>query len=232
MKVLAIDTSNHVLGIAVLHNGELMGEVCTNMKKNHSLRLMPALVSLMEQIEVTPEEIAKIIVAKGPGSYTGVRIGVTTAKTMAWALNIPIVGVSSLEALAYQGSLNDASICPFFDARRKNVFTGLYRFDNQQLKTIYNDTNVAMADWLNILAKQERKILFLSPHLSNFKDLIVDRLGNYAIIPEKPYHIPNPSHLAFVGLEKKPEPVHSLTPNYLRLAEAEANWLKKQKEVR
>ncbi len=114
MKILAMDTSNQVLSVALLDDKQLIGEITTNIAKNHSVRLMPAVEKLMKDVNVKPSELDRIIVAKGPGSYTGVRIGLATAKTMAWALDIPVIGVSSLEALAYQGILFDGIICPFF----------------------------------------------------------------------------------------------------------------------
>src|SRR5699024_3708924 len=97
------DTSNQVMGVALLHDDVLVGEIVTNIKKNHSVRLMPAIDQLMRETGMTPDLLDKIAVAKGPGSFTGVRIGLATAKAMAWSLEIPIVGVSSLEVLAYQG---------------------------------------------------------------------------------------------------------------------------------
>lgn len=124
MNILAMDTSNQILGVALLQDEQLIGSITTNIKKNHSIRLMPAINQLMHEVAMTPAELDKIVVAKGPGSYTGVRIGLTTAKSMAWSLDIPVVGISSLEALAWQGHFYDSYICPFFDARRGLVFTG------------------------------------------------------------------------------------------------------------
>lgn len=113
MNILAIDTSNQVLGIAILRKGQIIGEFITNIKKNQTSRLMPAIHQLMKDVHMDPDQLDKIVVAKGPGSYTGVRIGVSTAKSLAWSLSIPLVGVSSLEVLAYQGRLYDSFICPF-----------------------------------------------------------------------------------------------------------------------
>ncbi|MDV2888113.1 tRNA (adenosine(37)-N6)-threonylcarbamoyltransferase complex dimerization subunit type 1 TsaB, partial [Alkalihalophilus pseudofirmus] len=84
------------LGIALLEKDQVIGEYITNLKKNHSIRIMPAIQTLMADCERSPAELTKIVVAKGPGSYTGVRIGVTIAKTLPWSLHIPLVGVSSL----------------------------------------------------------------------------------------------------------------------------------------
>ncbi|UJL47114.1 tRNA (adenosine(37)-N6)-threonylcarbamoyltransferase complex dimerization subunit type 1 TsaB [Virgibacillus sp. NKC19-16] len=230
MNILAIDTSNHVLGVAVMKDDKIAGEVVTNLAKNHSVRLMPAIDKLMREVQITPEQLDKIVVAKGPGSYTGVRIGVATAKSLAWALNIPIVGVSSLEVLNFQGRFFNGAICPFFDARRGLVYTGLYKWKNSTLETIVEETNMLMEDFLKMLAKEERKVLFLSPDISLHQKAITESLGELAVIPEGPYHVAKPSYLALAGLNREPDNLHTLTPNYLRLAEAEANWKKQQKE--
>src|SRR5699024_7344353 len=88
-------------GVAIMKDSRVIGEIVTHLKKNHSVRLMPAIDQLMKEVKVIPEDLTKIVVAKGPGSYTGVRIGLTTAKTMAWALDIPIIGISSAHAIVF-----------------------------------------------------------------------------------------------------------------------------------
>ncbi|RDW18823.1 tRNA (adenosine(37)-N6)-threonylcarbamoyltransferase complex dimerization subunit type 1 TsaB [Oceanobacillus chungangensis] len=230
MNLLAIDTSNQVLGVAILKDEQIIGEVVTNIAKNHSVRLMPAIDQLMNEVSLTPEQLDKIVVAKGPGSYTGVRIGISTAKSLAWALDIPITGISSLEVLAYQGRFFEGIICPFFDARRGMVFTGFYEWQENDLVSVYEEKNISMEEVLAKLAEEKRRVLFLSPDISVYQDAIEAALGNLAIIPEGPYHIARPGFLGLAGLRKSAEPTHTLTPNYLRLAEAEANWLKAQKE--
>src|SRR5699024_6479156 len=109
-----------------------------------STRLMPTIVSLMDDLNIQPDELAKIVVAQGPGSYTGVRIGITTAKSMAWALNIPIYSVSSLNVLTYNGRFFNGLIFPFFDARRNNVFTGLYEWKDGNHIQHQTDTYISM----------------------------------------------------------------------------------------
>jgi len=225
-----MDTSNQVLGVSLMRDGQILGEVMTNLTKNHSVRLMPAIDKLMNEVSLKPEQLDKIVVAKGPGSYTGVRIGISTAKTMAWALNIPVIGVSSLEVLAYQGRLHNGYICPFFDARRGLVFTGLYQWKSNKLEVISEEKNVPMEDVLKQLTTEEKEVLFISPDIAIYQEAIQQSLGERAIIPEGAYHLPQASHLAMAGLTKNADETHHLTPNYLRLAEAEANWLKSQKE--
>lgn len=231
MNILAIDTSNQVLGVAILSDGQIMGEIITNIKKNQTSRLMPAIHQLMKDIEMNPDQLNKIVVASGPGSYTGVRIGVTTAKSLAWALSIPVVGVSSLKVLGYQGRLYNSLICPFFDARRERVYTGLYEWSDNHLNLVYEETNISMNNWLEKLRESGKEIMFLSPDIRIYKDMINEYLGDLAIIPEDVLHMAKPSNLALEGMNLVGNDIHSLVPNYLRLAEAEANWIKAQKET-
>lgn len=230
MNILAIDTSNQILGAALMRGDELVGGHVTNVSKNHSVRLMPAVEQLMQEVGMQPEQLDKIVVANGPGSYTGVRIGVTTAKTMAWALNIPVAGVSSLEVLAYQGRFADSLICPFFDARRGLVFAGLYLWKDGQMANVRADENLLLADLLEELKEKKQNIVFLSPDLALHQEAIRDALGTHAVIPVGPYHYPSPVHLAYAGKHKQETDLHALAPNYLRLAEAEAKWIQMQKE--
>src|SRR5699024_6562060 len=168
MKTLAIDTANQALGVAIYQNKMMIGEYITNLKKNHSVRLMPAVYHLMKDTDSSPDELEKIVVSKGPGSYTGVRIGLSTAKTLAWALKIPVIGVSSLEILAYQGALFGSKVCSFFDARRNNVFTGLYQNESGIMTLASDERNVSMEEWLDELKKQGEQVLFLSPDIDRF----------------------------------------------------------------
>ncbi|MFD3449961.1 tRNA (adenosine(37)-N6)-threonylcarbamoyltransferase complex dimerization subunit type 1 TsaB [Microbacteriaceae bacterium 4G12] len=228
MKVLAIDTSNYTMGVALLDGETVVGELITNLKKNHSVRLMPAIEQLLKECEVKPNELGKIVVAAGPGSYTGVRIGVTVAKTLAWSLNIPIVGVSSLETLAANGSYFNGYICPLFDARRQQVYTGLYTYEGQTLQTVEEDRIIVISEWLQLLKKMDKSVLFIGNDLSIHQETIAAELGEQAVFVSAARQNPRPGELALLGLTKEEQEVHSFVPNYIRLAEAEANWLANQ----
>lgn len=231
MKALAMDTSTFVMTVAIVDGEVVLGEIVTNLKKNHSLRLMPAISKLMDEVGIKPNELERIIVGYGPGSYTGVRIGVTTAKSLAFALNIPIVGVSTLEILAQNGRFFDGYVCPFIDARRGQVYTGLYQSTHMVVQPKENDQLVLMEDWLMKLNEYDEQILFLSNDLSLHKERIVDILGEKAVFPT--FHMNNlrASELALLGIQKQPAvSVHTFVPQYLQLAEAEAKWLKEHGE--
>jgi len=231
MKILSIDTSNYVLGIGLLDESQVMGEYISNIKKNHSVRVMPAIQTLMNECGVNPKDLTKIVVAKGPGSYTGVRIGVTIAKTLAWTLNIPMTGVSSLETLAATaGRYFNGYISPLFDARRGQIYTGLYQFKDGKLITVENDQLVMTAEWAPKLKAMDRDILFLGNDLPLHQQVIKDLLGTKAQFAELTEHNPRPAELALLGRDKPAEEPHSFVPNYIRLAEAEAKWLESQKK--
>lgn len=229
MKALAIDTSNLVMGVAVIYDDVIVGEYITNMNKNHSVRLMPAIHDLMKEVGMKPKELDRIIVAHGPGSYTGVRIGVTIAKTLAWTLQIPIVGVSSLEVLAQNGQLFQGLVSPLFDARRGQVYTGLYSIVENQFKSIEKDQIILLKNWVQKLKEQDQKVLFLGNDVTLHEAVIKEVLGEQAVIASPTLFNPRPSELAKIGVSREPQEVHTFVPNYIRLAEAEAKWLAAQK---
>ncbi|MCZ0704191.1 tRNA threonylcarbamoyladenosine biosynthesis protein TsaB [Natronobacillus azotifigens] len=230
MNILAIDTSNDAMGIAIYQQDKVIAEYVSINKNKHSTRLMPAIAQVMEDANVTPRDLTKIVVAKGPGSYTGVRIGLSVAKTMAWSLQIPVVAVSSLEILALQAKAMQQLICPFFDARRGLVFTGLYQFNSGEFTTVREDQNILFENWLEQVKSLNQAIIFISPDLSIYQDLIQEKLGELAIFLPEGFHNARPSLLAIAGKDRTGEELHSLQPSYLRLVEAEAKWLEEQKE--
>ncbi|MFY0779010.1 tRNA (adenosine(37)-N6)-threonylcarbamoyltransferase complex dimerization subunit type 1 TsaB [Peribacillus simplex] len=228
MKVLAIDTSNFTLGIALVNGSQVIGEYTTNLKKNHSVRVMPAIETLLSDCDTNPKELTKIVVAQGPGSYTGVRIGVTIAKTLAWTLQIPLSGVSSLEVLAANGRYFNGLISPLFDARRGQIYTGLYEMENDLLKIVMEDCNILSSEWAIRLKELNRPVLFVGQDVDIHRDAITDALGNLAVFAPVQSFNSRPSELAFIGLEKDEVDVHQFVPNYIRMAEAEAKWLEQQ----
>ncbi|MBP2855671.1 tRNA (adenosine(37)-N6)-threonylcarbamoyltransferase complex dimerization subunit type 1 TsaB, partial [Acinetobacter baumannii] len=128
MITLGIDTANQTLAIGVVEDEQILGQIQTNIKRNHSVTLMPAIDQLFADLQISPKDIDRIAVSDGPGSYTGLRIGVTTAKTIAYTLDKELVGVSSLKTIAANCIGVDKIIVSMFDARRKNVYAGAYRW--------------------------------------------------------------------------------------------------------
>ncbi|RSK25673.1 tRNA (adenosine(37)-N6)-threonylcarbamoyltransferase complex dimerization subunit type 1 TsaB [Bacillus sp. HMF5848] len=229
MKVLAIDTSNYTLGVALADSGNIIGEHMTYLKKNHSVRLMPAVENLLAECDTKASELSKLVVAKGPGSYTGVRIGVTVAKTMAWTLQIPLVGISSLEVLAGNGRYFEGNICPLFDARRGQIYTGLYKSDGSNIIPLKEDTNVLATTWAEELKNYEGNTLFIGNDSTIHKEAIQSIMGEQAIFSPYILNNPRPSELIGMAENKENEDLHSFVPNYVRLVEAEKKWLEANK---
>ena len=155
MKILAIDTSNHPMSVALVEDEQLLATTTLNMVRNHSIYLMPAISKLFELVQWQPTDIDRVVVAQGPGSYTGVRIGVTVAKTLAWTLKKPLVGVSSLEILA-RNLYEEGYVVPLFDARRQSVFAGVY--DGKTYESVIADGHYDLSQLLEILSKKDKKI--------------------------------------------------------------------------
>lgn len=145
MKILAIDTSTASGSIALLEDGRLIAELTTCSQKTHAERLLPSMKGLLEGVDARIEEIDCFAVTKGPGSFTGLRIGLSTVKGLAWSLDKPVIGVSTMEALAMNIPYADKPICPILDARKKEVYAGIYRCDGNRLERIMDDKAIKPA---------------------------------------------------------------------------------------
>lgn len=221
MKLLAMDTSNQTLAVAVLEDEKLLAQFQLNRKMNHSLTLMPAIDSVMQASGLKPADLDRIVVAKGPGSYTGIRIAVTTAKTLADTLKIELAAVSSLAVLA--GNTKTSKwIVPLMDARRNNVYAGAYRWENQQLITVLADQHIALT---NLLDQIKEPAIFIG-ETDKFKDQIASTLPEAEICEADEVNLPNGIVLGKLGLHAEPtENIHGLVPEYLKRVEAEEKWL-------
>lgn len=227
MKTLAIDTSNQTLAVAVVDGQEVLGQSQTMAIKNHSTALMPAIDGLMQAVGIAPKELEQIVVAKGPGSYTGLRIGVTTAKTLAQTLNIPLIGVSSLKAVAANCVGVSQVIVPLFDARRQNVYAGAYQWHNGTLETRIKDQHISLSELLTQLkAVDGQEVLFVGADTIKFKDMIEVELPIAHINQVSLWSYPNGVVLAAIAKEEAPvASIHDFVPDYLKLVEAEEKWL-------
>lgn len=127
MRILAIDTACNLARVALTEDGVLRKELTVDDKRRHSVKLLPAIETLLQECGVVAKDLDLIAVTKGPGSFTGLRIGVVTAKTMAYALHIPLVGVNTLDAIAASFSQTDGIVCPLIDARNTRAYGGFYR---------------------------------------------------------------------------------------------------------
>jgi tRNA threonylcarbamoyladenosine biosynthesis protein TsaB len=127
MRILALETATNTVGLALMEEEQVLGEITLDLGRHHAEVLLPALDKLFAMTGLTPEEVDLLACTIGPGSFTGLRIGISTVKGLALAMDRPIVGVSTLEALALNALPTNGWICPMLDARKSQVFTSLYR---------------------------------------------------------------------------------------------------------
>ncbi|MGY3749548.1 tRNA (adenosine(37)-N6)-threonylcarbamoyltransferase complex dimerization subunit type 1 TsaB [Vagococcus acidifermentans] len=228
MKVLTIDTSNQLMAVGIGIDRQLIGSYVSS-SKNHSVTLMPAIDFLMKEAGWQPQEIERIIVAKGPGSYTGLRIGVTTAKTLAWTLDAELLAVSSLAVLAANtdSAAEDVLIVPLMDARRKNIYTGAYQWQQGQLVNVLPDRHVSLAEWLQLLKKQPvDSVRFIGRDAPQFAgdillDFPADSLPNQTVL----HQVQPVSMLELADDAEVVANIGGFTPEYLKRVEAEEKWL-------
>ena len=218
MKVLAFDTSSKALSLAILEDKQVLADTTINIKKNHSITLMPAIDFLMESLDWTPKDLDRIVVAEGPGSYTGLRIAVATAKTLAHTLNIELVGMSSLLALVpYQ---QEGLFVPLMDARRNNVYAGFY----ENAKPVMPEAHLPFERVIELI-NGASQVTFVG-EVGPFVEQIQEHL------PRTNYKetLPNAANLALLAWDKEANSLHDFVPNYLKRVEAEENWLKNHTE--
>lgn len=227
MKVLAIDTSNHPMSVAVVADDQLLATTTLNMVRNHSIYLMPAINRLFKLVGWQPADLDRVVVAQGPGSYTGIRIAVTSAKVLADTLDIELVGVSSLEVVARNVVPQDGRIIvPFFDARRENVFAGAYQWQDGQLINRIEDQHLALKTLLDQLSQVGQPVILVG-HLTKRLQEAMGKLPDNVVLAPRAYALPSSYQLAIAG-EDRPavKQVDPFVPHYLRITEAEANWQK------
>ena len=219
MNILAMDTSNKALSLALLQDKELLGQVTLNIKKNHSITVMPAIDFLMNSLDMKPTDLDRIVVSQGPGSYTGLRMAVATAKTLAHTLKIELVGVSSLLALVPEQV--EGLVIPVMDARRNNVYAGFY----QSGQSVRPEAHLPLAEVLEIAGVADQPVTFVG-ETAVFAEQIEAALPRVSVQPT----LPDAAAIGRLGLDLPAQSIHDFVPNYLKRVEAEENWLKTHQE--
>jgi len=213
---LAIDTSTDFASIALSCEGETIAELTWHSGQNHTVELVPNITHLLNQTKLSPQSLGAIFVAKGPGSFNGLRVGMSTAKGFAFALSIPLIGISTLEIEAYPFACTRLPLCPIHNAGRGEIATALYQqSDDWHCLT---EEHITTAD---VLCQQiKRKTLFCGEIPPPLVQQLQQRLGKQAIMPDPAARLRHASHLAALGWQRlsrgdQDNPA-SLQPLYLR----------------
>ena len=225
MNLLAIDASGIAGSVAYIKDGKLVGEYYICDKLTHSQTIMPMLEDMKALLNIDLEEVNAVAVTSGPGSFTGLRIGVTAAKALALALEVPIIGVPTLDTMAHSMVYTDYLICPIMDARRNQVYTALYKWEAHHLDRLTEHMAVDIESYLMDLNKKREKIIFLGDGVGVYKEKIKEILGDQAVFAPSFCNLQHASVLAHVATELyekgQVEDPALFVPIYLRKSQAE-----------
>ena len=243
MKILALDSSGLVASAAVVEDDVLIAEYTTDYKKTHSQTLLPMLDEIRQMIDLDLHTIDAIAISAGPGSFTGLRIGAATAKGLGLALNLPLVEVPTLQGLAFNLWGTDKLVCPIMDARRNQVYTGIYAFESGNMKVLEPQMAVDIEVIAEKLCRYGRNVVFLGDGVPVFRQKLESGLleqltaaGNqFAFAPA---HV-NKQRAGAVGTlalqyirEGRTETADEHQPEYLRMAQAERERAEKEQAAR
>ena len=228
MKILALDSTALVASVALCEDDKLLGELTLNNGNTHSQTLLPMVEFLLKQFDMTPCDVDLFAATAGPGSFTGVRIGAATLKGLAFGTNKPCAAVSTLEALAYNLKDFDGLVCPVMNARRKQVYTALFRASNGRLTRLMDDSAIAIAELDEKLKQFEDPVRLCGDGYDITKDLLT-----HPIIPvSERYRHQSAFSVAEVALQKYQSgdvgTDLNLSPVYLRLSQAERERAERQ----
>ena len=230
--ILAFETSAKAASVALLDGGILLGESYQNTGLTHSQTLLSMAEDLLKTCGKTAADVTAVAVAKGPGSFTGVRIGVAAAKGFAWGKEIPCYGVSTLEAMARNLGVWEGTVVPAMDARRNQTYTAIFRAEDGKLRRMVDDCAISVEELGERLKNCEKPIFLVGDGAVLCYNMLKDRVPGLVLPPEHRRH----QRAAGVALLAQdlmdagmPGDGASLTPNYLRLSQAERERLEKEK---
>lgn len=225
MRILALDSSGLVATVAIVEEEQTLVEYTVNYKKTHSQTLLPMLDEVAKMIELDLDTIDAIAVAGGPGSFTGLRIGSATAKGLGLALGKPLIHIPTVDGLAYNMYGCEGLVCPIMDARRNQVYTGIYRFQKGEFQVVEEQMAISVDELIEKSKRYGEKVTFLGDGVPVYGESIAEGLGEcYQVAPA---HMNRQRAAAVATLamkyynEGKIEMAKDYRPDYLRLSQAE-----------
>ncbi len=242
MKILGLEASGIVASVALVEDDKLLAEYTINHKRTHSKTLMPMLEEMNNRLGTELDSIDAIAVAAGPGSYTGLRISSSTAKGLGMALNKPVVSVPTMEGLAYNLWGANGFVCPIMDARRNQVYTGIYYFENGEIVTrmpqavvVIDDLISSILEMCNQSELQFNSITFLGDAVNLHRDLLIKEFESKAAFAPAHMNMPRAASIAALGVKYanagQTESANEHRPIYLMLSQAEKERLDEGKDI-
>ncbi len=227
MKILALETSTMLGGVAIADENGLIAEIRLNVKTTHSERMMTAIDWALKQSGVTLDAIDAVAAASGPGSFTGLRIGLATAKGLCYAAGKPLVLIPTLEALAWNFPYCKHPVCVMLDARKGEVYAALFLWKGDRFVTLVPETAMRPED---LLRDGDGPVVLAGEGAMRYWDRILSALGERALAAPLHKMVPSPANIALLGVQKARRSEYAdpatAEPLYVRKSEAEVKWLK------
>ena len=216
MKILGVDTSTPIGSVGLIDGESFVAEHTLSIVKAHSSRLMPAIDQILKWADLTVHDLDACAVGIGPGSFTGIRIGVGTIKSLCYALKKPIIGISTLEAIAYNLRYTDQLICPILDARKDEVYGAVFR-GGQNLLRKSEDLCVPIE---SLLSQIDDDVIFVGDGLRRYAPVVQEQFGEDVPLADSIFNVPRGASVARIGYDRllngQSGDYFSLTPNYVR----------------
>ena len=230
MLVLSVDSSYSTATCALIKDDKILAEINLNDKKQHSVILMRLIDSILKEYEIDINDIDAFIISRGPGSFTGLRIGMATLKGLAFASKKPLISVSTLDALAYNSISFQGIICPIMDALRDNIYTCIYKNENNNLTPLIKEQCLNINELVTILKEQTLPIIFVGDGVAKHKEFLQENIPNSFFAPNHS-NFPKASSVGELGIKKINdgviENIDSINPIYLRKSQAEREYEKR-----
>lgn len=224
MRILALDTSSMMGSVAVADEEKVIAEELLNIEVTHSERLIPSVDAVLEKAGISISGVDGFGVAIGPGSFTGLRIGIAAVKGFAFCTRRPVVGISSLAALAYNLCGSEKPVISVLDARRGEIYVGVYVFEGDDARAILPDTVMKPEKVIEYAASLGKRVTFVGDGIGRLRPLIEKQLRG-AVIPPPGINHPRASNIAWLALKRiaagNADDLVALNPNYIRKSDAE-----------
>lgn len=231
MRVIALETSSTVASVAIVNDEKIEAEIFLNNKLQHSTVLFPMIENILHSLSIGMEDIDGVVVSKGPGSFTGLRIGVATGKGLAQGSNRKFIGVSTLDSLAYQNSTKNVLLCPILNALHDNVYTAVFKEADRDVETILEYDAIHIDELLEKLKEYDCDVIFSGDGVELHKGKLIDTFGEKARFSLTMNNSPRASSLGLLGIKRinegKEDSIYSFSPIYIRKSQAEREYDKK-----
>jgi len=231
VKILGIDTSTKLCNLGLIEDEEIITEYKVNdLSKRHSSVLIPTIKNLLEMVDLKIEEIDGIAVSLGPGSFTGLRIGLSVAKGLCYARSLPLLGIPTLDAMAFPFKEIPYLICPILESKKDEIYDAVFR-GGESFHRIMDYKCEDIQNLFSRLTLLKEKIIFWGIATKKYREFIKEKIGENALFIDSQLNLSVAASVAFLGLNKlkkgEKDNISTLSPFYLRKSQAEIIWEKK-----